>query len=68
MSTRTHFAHRIDMWDDDGETIVEHLAGVEDFQVALATFRANAGRMLASPCARASGSLRIAGNGGLPDT
>ena len=27
------------MWDDDGEN-VEHLAGVEDFEVALATYRA----------------------------
>jgi hypothetical protein len=26
--------------DDDGENVVEHLAGVEDFEVALATYRA----------------------------
>ena len=25
-----HFAFRIDAWTDDGENIVEHLAGVED--------------------------------------
>jgi hypothetical protein len=30
MKTRTHFSHRIDMLDDDGE-ILEHLAGVEDY-------------------------------------
>ena len=40
MKNRAHFAHRIDAWTDDGESIVEHLAGVEDFEVALATYRA----------------------------
>jgi hypothetical protein len=28
MNTRRHFAFRIDMWDD-GENIIEHLAGAE---------------------------------------
>jgi hypothetical protein len=40
MKDRTHFAFRIDMWDDDGENIIEHLAGIEDFTVALATYKA----------------------------
>src|SRR5262249_53758956 len=35
---RTRFAHRIDLWDADGENVVEHLAGVEDPQVAMATY------------------------------
>src|SRR5215510_6411326 len=34
------FSPRIDMWTADGESIVEHIAGVEDYQVALATYRA----------------------------
>ena len=38
--TRTHFAFRIDLWTADGESIVEHVAGVEDYQLALATYRA----------------------------
>ena len=38
--TRTHFTFRVDTWTPDGESIVEHIAGVEDYQVALATFRA----------------------------
>ena len=38
--TRTHFTFRIDLWNPDGESIVEHIAGVEDYQVALATYRA----------------------------
>jgi len=39
-ATRTHFTFRIDLWTPDSESIVEHIAGVEDFQVALATYRA----------------------------
>ncbi len=27
MTTRTHFAFRVDTWTPDGETIVEHVAG-----------------------------------------
>jgi hypothetical protein len=37
--TRTHFTFRVDMWTADGESIVEHVAGVEDYQVAMATYR-----------------------------
>jgi hypothetical protein len=33
-ATRTHFAFRIDLWTSDGASIVKHLAGVEDYQVA----------------------------------
>ena len=42
---RTYFTFRVDTWTPDGESIVEHVAGVEDYQVALATYRArvNAG-------------------------
>jgi hypothetical protein len=40
MKDRSYFAYRIDMWDDDGENIIEHLAGVEDFTVALTTYKA----------------------------
>ena len=40
MKNRTLFAHCIDMWTDDGKNIIEHLAGVEDFTVALATYHA----------------------------
>ena len=37
---RTHFVFRIDMWDASGDNIIEHIAGVEDYQVAQATYRA----------------------------
>jgi len=40
MSTRIHFLYRIDMWTIDGQSVIEHLAGVEDFQIAMATYRA----------------------------
>jgi hypothetical protein len=29
METKTHFAFRVDIWDDTGDSIVEHVAGVE---------------------------------------
>src|SRR4051794_7481094 len=28
------------MWDDDGENILEHFAGIEDFDLAMTTYRA----------------------------
>ena len=39
MKTRTHFTFRVDTWTHDGESIVKHVAGVEDYELALATFR-----------------------------
>jgi len=29
MKTKTYFAFRIDIWDDTGNSIVEHVAGVD---------------------------------------
>ena len=50
MSTlRTHFTFRVDTWTPDGKSIVEHVAGVEDYQVALATFRAACERWPGTP-------------------
>jgi hypothetical protein len=37
MKTKTHFAFRVDIWDDAGISIVEHVAGVDDFEVAART-------------------------------
>jgi len=37
---RTHFTFRVDTWTPDGESIVEPVAGVEDCEVALATYNA----------------------------
>jgi hypothetical protein len=32
--------YRIDMWTIDGEHVIEHLAGIEDLQLAMTTYRA----------------------------
>ena len=39
-TTRTYFSYRIDVWTTDGESIVEHLAGLENLIVARAAYRA----------------------------
>jgi hypothetical protein len=40
IKNRKQFAYRIDMWDEDGANLVDHLAGVQDLDVAAATYRA----------------------------
>jgi hypothetical protein len=64
MKTKTHFAFRVDIWDDTGDSIVEHVAGVDDFEVAEATTGQpwRAGQQRALPCDRASGWCMIPGN------
>jgi hypothetical protein len=42
--TRTHFSFRIDLWDEAGDNIVEHVAGVEDYTVARAAYEAAVAR------------------------
>jgi hypothetical protein len=38
--TRTHFSYRIDTsTKPDGESLLEHIAGVEDYELAVGTFR-----------------------------
>jgi hypothetical protein len=49
MKTKTYFAFRVDIWHDTGDSIVEHVAGIDDFEVAEATY-------LVSPGAMASGA------------
>ena len=46
---RTHFIFRVDTWTPNGESIVEHVAGVEDYQVVLATFLAACQRWPGTP-------------------
>jgi hypothetical protein len=48
MKTKTHFAFRVDIWDDNGDSIVDYVAGIDDFEVAEATYRAAVAR--AGPC------------------
>jgi hypothetical protein len=56
---RTHFTFRVDTWTPDGESIVEHVAGVEDYQVALATFRAACERWPGTPITLRQGARVI---------
>jgi hypothetical protein len=49
MKIRTHFTFRVDTWTPDGESIVEHVAGVEDCELAIATFRATCERWPGTP-------------------
>jgi len=44
MKTKTYFAFRIDIWDDTGDSIIEYVAGVDDFEVAEAAYRAAVAR------------------------
>jgi hypothetical protein len=37
---RTHFLYRADMWTIDGEHVIEPMAGIEDAQLAIATYQA----------------------------
>jgi hypothetical protein len=64
MKTKTHFAFRVDIWDDKGDSIVEHVAGVDDCEVAEATYRQpwRAGQRRALPYGRASGWCMTPGN------
>ena len=57
--TRTHFSFRIDLWTNDCESLVEHLAGVEDYQVALATYRAAVERWPGTPITLRQGARVI---------
>ena len=49
MNYRTRFAYRINSWDADGENVIEHLVGVEDLQVAKATYLAACQRWPETP-------------------
>src|SRR6516225_877686 len=62
-TTRTHFTFRVDTWTPEGESIVEHVAGVEDYQVALATFLAACQRWPGTPITL---RLRCASDRGQP--
>ena len=61
MTTRTHFTFHIDLWTADAESIVEHGAGVEDYQLALATYRAACGRWPGTPITLRQGARVIEG-------
>jgi hypothetical protein len=57
--TKHQFAFRIDTWTPDGESIVEQVALVEDYKVALATFRAACERWPNTPITLRQGARVI---------
>jgi hypothetical protein len=65
-TTRYHFTFRVDTWTPDGESIVEHIAGVEDYQVVLATFRAACERWPGTPIILRQGARVIEASRRLP--
>jgi hypothetical protein len=44
MKTNTYSAFRVDVWDSAANSIVEQIAGIDDFEVAEATYRAAVAR------------------------
>jgi hypothetical protein len=59
---RTHFLYRVDMWTIDSEHVIEHLAGIEDFQLAMATYRAACKRWPGAPITLRQGAKVIEDN------
>jgi hypothetical protein len=57
-TTRTHFTFRVDTWTPDGESVVEHVAGIEDYQLALATYHAACQRWPGIPITLRQGARR----------
>jgi len=49
MKTKTYFAFRVDVWDSAANSILEHIAGIDDF-------RGRGGHLLGSGRALASGA------------
>jgi len=56
---RTHFTFRVDTWTPDGESIVEHVAGIEDYELALGTFRLACERSPGTPITLRQGARVI---------
>jgi len=40
MKTKTQFQFRVDLCDVDGNEVLEHIAGIDDFKVAMAAYQA----------------------------
>jgi hypothetical protein len=60
VKTRTHFAYRIDIWSKPKrDSLVEYIAGVEDYHVALATYRAAVERWPGTPISLRQGTRVI---------
>jgi hypothetical protein len=58
MKTRTHFTFRIDKLDVNGE-VFEHVAGLEDFELAVATYEAACKRWPGDPIMPRQGARAV---------
>src|SRR5262245_15334105 len=63
MKTKTYFAFRVDVWDGAANSIVEHVAGVDDFEVAVTTYQAAVARWPRARITLRQG-IRVARHGG----
>ena len=59
------FAFRVDIWDAIGNSIVEHVAGVNDFEVAEAAYRAAVARWPRARITLLQGIRVVLASGGL---
>ena len=57
--TKTHFAYRIDRWDARGDTIIDHIGGLDDLEVAMAAYKATCKRWPDEPVTLRQGTLVI---------
>ena len=57
--TKTRFAYRIDRWDAHGNTIIDHIGGLDDLEVAMAAYKEACKRWRGEPVTLRQGTLVI---------
>src|SRR5262245_41134318 len=60
--TKTRFKYRIDRWDARGDTIIDHIGGHDDVQVATAAYNAACNRWPGDPITLRQGTIVIEGS------
>jgi hypothetical protein len=60
--TKTRFNYRIDRWDARGETIIDHIGGHDDVQVATAAYNAACNRWPSDPITLRQGTVVVEGS------
>jgi hypothetical protein len=57
--TKTKFTYRVDRWDARGDTILDHIGGLDDLEVATATYEAACKRWPREPITLRQGTRVI---------
>ena len=57
--TKTQFAYRVDRWDARGDTILDHIGGLDDLEVATAAYEAACKRWPREPASLRQGARVI---------